>query len=138
MSTGFVFKNAKFVLNSVDLSTHCESIALHLTTDIAEVTAMQGGGSKQRIQTLGDFSLDVTFIQDFASGQVDATLFNLLTAGSVAFTLNPSSGSTSTSNPQYAGNIVLNTYDPMTGNVGTALKVQAKFMGDGAVTRATT
>ena len=130
------FKNAKLLLNSVDLSDHVESVALHLTTDVAEVTAM-GAGSKQRIQTLGDFSLDVTFLQDFAAGKVDATLWALLTAGSVAFTLNPTSGANSVTNPQYAGNVVLNTYDPLTGNVGSALKIQAKFMGDGAVTRAT-
>jgi hypothetical protein len=104
--------------------------------DIGETTAMQGGGFKQRIQTLGDFNLDVTFLQDFAAGQVDATLWALLSAGSVPFTLNPTSGANSATNPQYAGNVVLNTYDPLTGNVGTVLKVQAKFMGDGAVTRA--
>lgn len=130
------FKNAKLVLNSVDLSDHVESVALNLTTDVAEVTAM-GAGSKQRIQTLGDFSLDVTFLQDFAAGKVDATLWTLLSAGSVPFTLNPTSGANSTTNPQYSGNVVLNTYAPMTGNVGSALKVQAKFMGDGAVGRAT-
>lgn len=131
------FKNAKFVINSIDLSDHVESVALHLTTDIAEVTAM-GASSKARLQTLSDFNLDVTFLQDFAAGKVDATLWGLMTAGSVAFTLNPTSGANSVTNPQYAGNVVLNTYDPMTGNVGTALKVQAKFMGDGPVTRATT
>src|SRR5260221_3093128 len=109
------FKNAKFVINSVDLSDHVDTIALNLTADLGETTAM-GATSKTRIVTLGDFSLDVTFLQDFATGKVDASIWAIYSGGaSVAFTLNPVNAANSTTNPQNAGNVALNTYSPMTG-----------------------
>jgi len=131
------FYNAYFLINSVDLSDHVESIKLDFKKDMLESTAM-GDTEHQYVAGLTDWSLEVTLYQDYASASVDATLWALTSAGGVTFELRPDAGAASTTNPEYGGSVYLESYEPISGGVGTLQKVSAKFRAASALTRVTT
>lgn len=130
------FKNAKVIINSVDLSDHVRQVTINYSAEMLEKTAM-GDNGKTRVAGLLDFSVDVEFNQDYASGKVDATLFPLVGAAAFPIAINPTNAAVSPTNPTFSGNVLLETYPPLGGNVGALLTTTAKFSGDGVLTRAT-
>ena len=89
--------NASVTLNSVDLSDHVSSVTLDITADEIVTTAM-GDTFQSRTGGLKDGTLSIEFQQDFASSEVDATLFPLL-GSTTAFIIKADAGSTSATNP---------------------------------------
>ena len=75
----FVFKNGYVMVNNVDLSDHVRSVSLSYSAADVEDNNM-GDSTQQRLAGLKDWSLSVEFSQDYASGKVDATLFDLVGA----------------------------------------------------------
>ena len=84
---------ATITINSVDLSDHITSASLEISYEDVETTAF-GDAVRTRIGGLGDATLNMTFNQDYASSEVDATL-NGLVGASTAFVLKPTSGAVS-------------------------------------------
>jgi hypothetical protein len=131
----FSFKDAKVTINSVDLSDCVRSVTLNVEAEDLEDTAM-GDSFRSRIGGLKDWSVDIEFNQDFASSKVDDTLWPLL--GTVTpITINPFSGSTSSTNPQYAGNVLVSEYNPLDGSVGDLGTTSVSWPGAGALARST-
>ena len=131
-----VLDNCYCLVNSVDLSDHVESVKLDYKADMLERTAMSNT-EHRFIAGLKDWSLEITFYQDYASGSVDATLNALIGAAAFAIEVRPDAGAVSATNPKWTGNAVFEGYTPIGGGVGTLQKVQAKFRAAGALTRAT-
>jgi hypothetical protein len=130
-----VLKNAYVMINAVDLSDHVKQVTLKYSAVIHDDTAM-GATSKSRIAGLLDWSMDVEFYQDYASGKVDATLFPLVGAAAFAVHLKPVNDTISTTNPDFTGNAVIEgDYTPVSGAVGDLSTVTVTFAGDGALTR---
>lgn len=135
---GIVFKDAALHIDGVDLSTWVRECTLNLTTEDIESTGMQAAGKENQSGDRVD-SLDVKFKQDFAAGAVDATLFPIFESGDVVeFTLRHASSPVSATNPEYRGNIRLNSYQPFTGARNTLLEPQITMPINGAATRHTT
>lgn len=132
-----VFKNAYVLINSVDLSDHVRQVTLNYKAEQQDDTAM-GDSARSRIPGLLDWDLDIEFFQDYASGKVDATLFSLVGAAPFAIAVRPVNTTIASTNPEYQGNAVLESYQPMGGAVGENLMAPTKFMGVGALTRDTT
>lgn len=130
----FVFKDAHVTLNAVDLSDHVESITINYGADVPEKTSMSEN-SKTRLPGLKDWSVDISFRQDFASGKVDATMFSLVGAAAFAVVFRPLSDAKSATNPEYTGNGLLSTYSPLAGSVGDVLNAPVTIMGDGDLAR---
>jgi len=131
-----VLKNAYVSVNSVDLSDHVTSVTINYSAEILEKTAM-GASSKQRIAGLKDFSVDLEFNQDFAAGEVDATLFPLVGAAAFPIEIRPDAGVVGTANPKYTGNGLLESYSPLDGSVGELATTSTTIQGDGDLARAT-
>jgi len=131
-----VLKDASVVVNSVDLSSRVSSVTINYSAEILDKTAM-GANSRSRIAGLKDFSIDVEFNQDYATSNVDATLFPLVGAAAFSIVVKPTSGAVSTTNPSYSGNVLLESYSPIAGGVGELEKTSVTFPGDGDLTRAT-
>lgn len=130
-----VLKNAYVMINAVDLSDHVKQVTLKYSAEIIDDTAM-GATSKSRIAGLKDWSMDVEFYQDYASGKVDATLFPLVGAASFAVHLKPVNDTISATNPDYTGNAVIEgDYQPVAGEVGSLATATVSFAGDGDLTR---
>lgn len=132
-----VLKDAHLTLNAVDLSDHVIQISFEPTTDTPEDTAM-GDNARSYLPGLNDATLNVTFNADYTTGEVDATLWTVYSgAAAVAFVVKPNGAATSTSNPAYSGNCILQSYGSIDGSVGDVATVAATLQVTGDVARAT-
>ena len=131
----FVLTDASVTLNSVDLSDHVSSVTLEITADEIVTTAM-GDTFQSRTGGLKDGTLSIEFQQDFASSEVDATLFPLL-GTTTAFVVKPTSGSVSSTNPSYTGSVLVNSHSPVANGVGELATMSVSFPTSGTITRAT-
>jgi hypothetical protein len=131
----FVLTDASVVLNSVDLSDHVQSVTLDITAEEVTTTSM-GSTFVERTGGLKSGNLSIEFAQDFASSEVDATLFPLL-GTTTAFVVKPTSGSVSATNPSYSGNVLVNQHVPIGNAVGELATMSVSFPTTGTITRAT-
>ena len=118
-----VLDDASVVLNSVDLSDHVKSVSISYSAEMHDDTAM-GDNTKSNKGGLKDWSLDVTFHQDYAASSVDATLFPLV-GSTFAVVVKPTSGAVSATNPSYSATGILESYTPMGGGVGELAETSA-------------
>jgi hypothetical protein len=102
-------------------------------------TTMGTSGTRSARPGLKNWNIEATFLQDFAAGSVDATLFPLIGANPFPISLKHSSAATSATNPLYSGNAVLESYPPISGEVGAMAEATANFRAGGGstLTRAT-
>jgi hypothetical protein len=104
-----------------DLSDHVAQVTIQSTYDVLETTAFAGGNvpaaAKTRTAGLVDNSVTMEFHQDFAPGEVEATIYPAL--GKVAaIRISPTQGAISPSNPEYQFNCVVSDWTPLNGAVG--------------------
>lgn len=131
----FVLKDAEIIINGVDLSEWVNSATLDITPDLPEANTM-GTFFKVRLVGLSDWTLSVTFTQDYTSIAVDATLYPLVGADPFEITAmaNKTDG-IGPANPKFTGNAVLGTYQPIQGTIGDTALVNATFPSSGALAR---
>src|SRR5574341_608146 len=95
-----------------------------------------GDNSVSRLASLKDFSLEITWNQDYAAANVDATLFPLVGAAAFPVKVRPTTSAISATNPEYQGNCILTEYTPLDGTVGDLAKATTTMPGSGDLTRA--
>jgi hypothetical protein len=130
-----VLTNAHLTVNGVNLSDHVRSITLRYAAELQDITAM-GDSSRARLGGLKDWSFEVEFNQDYAAASVDATLFPIV-GTSVAIIIRADAGAVSATNPNFTGNAILESYQPVGGGVGGTHVAPVTFQGNGTLTRAT-
>jgi len=132
-----IFKNVHLTVDSVDLSDHVKTATLEYSSELQDDTT-HSEDSRGRLPGLKDWSVTVEFAQDYAAGKVDATLWSIHDgAAAVAIVLRPDAGAKSATNPEYTGNVVLETGQGMGGKVGDLHMAPVTFRGDGDLARAT-
>lgn len=131
-----VLKSPQVTINAVDLSSYVTEVTINYEAAVIDTTA-SGAAGQTKIAGLKNWTADVTFNQDYAASQVDATLFPLVGAAQFAVTFKPASGATSATNPQYSGNAILPSYSPIAGKVGDLLTTKITLEGSGDLSRAT-
>lgn len=132
----FVIRDASLTIGGVDLSDHVQSVTVNYGADTPEKTSMgddthlmMGGGLK-------NWSIDVTFLQDFAANEVDDTLFAMV-GTEVTVVVKPTSDAVSSTNPSYTGTGLIASYNPIGNSVGEAATAPVNIMSAGTLTRAT-
>jgi hypothetical protein len=121
------FTNGYITVNGVDLSDHMTACSVESTRDLNDVTAM-GATSKVQAVALGDAKITATFLADYAAGKVDATLQPLsVTQTPFTVEVRPVNGGRSATNPGYTLSAILPNYNPISGSVGDAVKVDVEF-----------
>lgn len=131
----FSFKDGTLTLNAVDLSSYTRNISISTEVEDLEDTAM-GDDWRSRIGGLKEFTLDLEFNADFDSSAIDDTIWPLL--GTVTtFAIKPTSASTSATNPEYSGSVLVTEYTPLDGSVGDLATVSVSWPGATALSRAT-
>ena len=130
-----VLTDAFVSIGAVDLSDHVRQVTINYGADIEDSTAM-GDTAHERLGGLIDWSVDLEFNQDYAASEVDVTLFALV-GTSAALVLRPTSAAASATNPEYTGNAILESYNPIQGAVGGIAVAPVTFQGNGALARAT-
>jgi hypothetical protein len=133
--TILVLTDVKVQINAVNLSDHATSLTLTIDVDEQETTAFGTSGFRSRVGGLKDGKLDVEFNEDFAASNVDATIWAAL-GSVVAFTAKATSVTTSATNPEYQGFVLINSHVPIDGSVGDLAKTKVSWPTSGAITRA--
>lgn len=119
MATKRVYTNAHFSIAGTDLSTSVSELGLEMSVEEVTATAM-GDGTMPNLAGLKDYTVNVTFRQDFGSGQVDATLWPIF-GTAVAVSIRADAGAISATNPEYRGTMLFSSYNPLGGGVGDIL-----------------
>jgi len=122
-------------INSVDLSDHVRSCTLSYEAEMLDASRM-GLQTRSNLAGMKNWSLEVEFEQDYATGSVDATLFALVGAAAFGVILLPTSAAKGAGNPEYSGNVVLESYNPMAGTIGDLGTCTASFRCAGTLARA--
>lgn len=119
--------NGKVIVNGVDLSDHATSVTVETSRDEVDVTAM-GAANKVVTPGLGDATITVTFLQDFAAGSVDATLSSMASSTTpVTIEVRSVNAARSTTNPAYTLSALMYGYSPLSGSVGDAATIDVSF-----------
>jgi hypothetical protein len=129
-----VYTNAKFEVNGVDLSAHASEVGLNYASEMQDETAM-GDDTRIRKGGLKDWSVDVTFHQDFGATAVDKTLFSIV-GTTVCVEIRPQNICSTAINPIYSGIAVIESYNPLGGSVGALLDAPVTFQSAGTLARA--
>lgn len=127
-----VLTNAMILVNSVDLSDHCDKVTVEDSRDQVDVTAM-GATNKAYAKGLGDAKITAEFFQDFAAGKTYATLQPLIGSSStVQIEVRPVNAARSATNPAFVMQGLLMTFNGLDGQVGDASKISAEFVNGGS------
>ena len=130
-----VFTNPLITINSVDLTDRIAQVAIDMS--FAEVTTTAFGDSAvTRVAGLGDHSVSLSFHQDFASGEVEATIYPLL-GTTTTVVVKPVNTTTSTDNPSYSFTALVNAWAPISGTVGDLLTADVTWPISGLVNKTT-
>ena len=94
-----VLTNAYITINAVNLSDHIASVTLTTNDDVVETTAF-GSTARTRVAGLGDNSVAIEFHQDYATSNVEATVYPLL-GSTTSIVVKPNGATTAATNPSY-------------------------------------
>lgn len=131
-----VLTNAYITINGVDLSDHIASVTLTTNRDVVETTAFSSTPARTRIGGLADNSVALEFHQDYATSNVEATIYPLL-GTTTAIVVKPNGSSTSSTNPSYSFSALVSEWTPLNGAVGELATASVTWNIDGAITKAT-
>lgn len=131
----FVFTDAYFSATGVDLSDHVRSVTLNYSAELQDDTVM-GDTTRSRTGGLKDWSMEVEFLDDFASAKVNATLWSKVGATCVVVMRPDKSDGVGATNPNFTGTSVLEGL-PVGGALGEMATTTATFQAAGALSRAT-
>jgi hypothetical protein len=132
-----VLTDVGVVINNIDLSDHVASVTINQSVDAVETTAF-GDGGRTRIGGLEDSSITLDFHQDFASGEVDATIAGLV-GGTASFQISPFGTAVAASGtaPRYSGTVLLTEWTPLNGSVGDLSTASVTWPVSGVIARGT-
>ena len=127
-----VLTNAYISVGGVDLSDLVASVTLNSTYDVVETTAFSSAAVKTRV---ADNSITLEFHQDFATGEVEQTIYPLLGSASTVI-VKPNGSTTSAFNPSYSCSAIISEWTPINGSVGELATASVTWPVSGAITKA--
>ena len=129
-----VLTNAYVTINSVNLSDHIASITLNTADDVIDTTAF-GSTARTRVAGLGDNSITIEFHQDYATSNVEATIYPLV-GSTTAVVVKPNGATTSATNPSYSFTALVSEWQPLNGAVGELATASVTWPVSGEITKA--
>lgn len=128
--------DARVELNSVIISTSTKKATLPFEAEELDTTVFGGGGWKSSIGGLKFATIGLDFINDFTAAALDATTWALLNAV-VTLKVRTTSSAIGTSNPEYAGSVLVNKWTPYDTDVGALTTASVQWPTSGAWLRNT-
>jgi len=129
-----VLTDAKVTINSVNLSDHIASVSLSRSDDVIETSAFSSTAAKTRVAGLQDNSVTLEFHQDYATSNVEATIYPLL-GSTTTIVVSPTSTVSATS-PSYSFTALVSEWTPLNGGVGELATASVTWPVSGAITKA--
>ena len=130
-----VLTNAYISVGGVDLSDLVASVTLNETFDVVETTGFSSTAAKTRVAGLEDNSITLEFHQDYATGEVEQTIYPLL-GTAAAVIVKPNGSSTSAFNPSYTCSAIISEWTAINGSVGELATASVTWPVTGAITKA--
>ena len=131
----FVFTDAHVMYSSVNISPHVTSVTLEASAEVIEALRMgMTGGWRERLGGLKDWNVSLECNQDFAAGALDATLFPRV-GMSTPFAWRPTSEPRGPDNPEFMGDTIQETYQPIGNSVGELATASVTLPGNGQLRR---
>jgi len=131
----FVSTNAFASLGGVDLSDHCIRAEVTYEGEAQDDTA-HGDDTRSNAGGLLVWSMEFEFLQDYATGSVDRTMFAIVNTTTTC-AVRPSATAVGANNPSFEGLGLISNYNPMAGTVGEMAKASVSVMAAGDLSRAT-
>lgn len=128
-----VFKDGYLSVNGTDLSAYVRSMELPITAEMLDDTTM---GDDARVNEAGLIQWSVPFELQQVFASVDAVLHPLVGAAAFAVIIKPNGATTSSSNPAFTGNAVIESYQPFGGQVGGQMICTGTLQCAGTLSRA--
>lgn len=129
MATTTFLSNATVAIGAVDVSDQVSSVTLTVGYDELEATAM-GDAGRKFVKGLESVEVTLTMFNSYGSGEVEATLYDVVGDGNTTLTISPSGTTESTSNPEYTiTNAMLSSFTPVVSTVGELSQVEVTFVG---------
>lgn len=118
LEVAFVFTDAYTLINAVDLSNDVQQLSIDIGAELVDNTVM-GNAARSNLPGLLTGGAQVTFAQDFAAGQVDATIFPLI-GTTFAVEFRPTNAARAATNPAFTNTMTIpdGGYRPMGNSVG--------------------
>lgn len=135
MST-LILKDATVSIGGTDLSDHAHQIQIEYSADEVEDTNFGDDTHLFMAGGLLNWSATITFAQDFDGSSVDDTLFSNI-GSEVAFSAKPTSATVGSDNPEYSGQAILQSFSPLSGQIGERLTTEASLSAAGDLSRST-
>ena len=130
-----VLTNAFISVGGVDLSDLVASVTLNETFDVVETTAFSSTAAKTRVAGLEDNSITLEFHQDYATSEVEQTIYPLL-GTPAAVIVKPNGSATGAFNPSYTCSAIISEWTPINGSVGELATASVTWPVTGAITKA--
>ena len=129
-----VLTDAKVTINSVNLSDHINNITLETKDDIIETSAF-GSTAKTRVAGLADNQVTLDFHQDFATTNVEATIYPLI-GQTTTIVVQPTSAAVGATNPTYTFSAVIVDWTPLKGQIGQLATASVTWPITGTISKA--
>jgi len=130
-----VLTNAKVTINSVNLSDHIASVTLSTSADVVDTTGFSSTAARSRVAGLLDNSVTLEFHQDFATSNVEQTIYPLIgTTTTVVVT--PVDTTVGATNPSYTFSALVAEWQPLSGAVGELATASVTWPISGSITKA--
>jgi hypothetical protein len=130
-----VLTDAKVTINGVNLSDHIASVTLSTSADVVDTTGFSSTAARSRVAGLQDNSVTLEFHQDFATSNVEQTIYPLLGSTTSVVVL-PTSSAASATNPSYTFTALVSEWQPLSGAVGELATASVTWPISGAITKA--
>lgn len=119
--------DCRIEVNAVVMSSFGRSATLPMEYEALEDTAF-GDTGRSRVAGLFDSTLGMEFNQDFAAAATDITIYTAYaTKAPVVVKVRPTSGSITTTNPEYVGSYLPNQHQPFGNGVGELATVSISW-----------
>ena len=131
-----VLTDVKVLINSVNLSDHITSITIDEKVDVLETTGFASAAAKTRSPGLLDNSVTIEFLQDFATSNVEQTIYPLLGSATTIVVSPLSTSNGIVGNPTYTFSAVVSEWTPLRGGIGELATASVTWPVSGAITKA--
>jgi hypothetical protein len=120
---------------NTDITSYVQSVSLNLTKSEVATTSFGSSGAVTRIAGLADNSITLELHQDYPT--IEKLFYDAWNAGTaVPMTVKPNgTAAASSSNPQFAFNVLPLTWQSINGAVGDIATASITYPIDGAVTK---
>lgn len=123
-------------INGTDRSDRTKKIELTTDVDEKDVTTFASLGWKEVMGGLKSGGLAASFLNDTAAGNIDESMWALL-GTVVPFVVRLNNTAVSTSNPNYTGNVLVKSWQPISASPGDVAEVDVNWPTSGQVNRVT-